>query len=72
MSTPILEVTKPVYTVPGMCELFGCSRGRIYTMVQQGLLPAPIHIGRRVFWLKESLELAIANMRRRSEKNLRK
>lgn len=53
-----------------MKQLFGISDTVLWRRVKSGELPEPTKLGRRQQWFRSSVERAVAESRRYSERNL--
>lgn len=51
--------------------LLGIGETTLCKLVKNGRLPAPVYLGRRTVWFKESIDKALALIRRKSEANLK-
>jgi predicted DNA-binding transcriptional regulator AlpA len=54
-----------------MQRIFGITRKTLYRMVKDGRLPAPTRIGSSHKWFSTSVVKAVAEMKAKSEKNLK-
>ncbi len=51
---------------------FGIGETTLCKWIKQGVVPAPIRMGRCTVWFPDAVEKTLDALRRRSEKNLRK
>ena len=55
-------------TVKGLSGFFGISEETIRSMLYRKLLPAPIRIGGRIYWIKEDIEAFLKKKKEESER----
>lgn len=57
--------------VKAMCQFLGCGEDKLRQEVREHRLPAPIRRGRKHFWFRRSVVMAMEKMRAATEKNVR-
>lgn len=57
--------------VKAMCEFLGCGEDKVRQEVREHRLPTPIKRGRKNYWFRKSVVVALEKMRAATEKNIR-
>lgn len=57
-----------LFTVKGLSGFFGISEETIRSMLYRKLLPPPIRIGGRIYWIKEDIEAFLKKKKEESER----
>lgn len=52
-------------------EYLGIKETTLCRMVKKGRLPAPVYLGKKTIWFRDSIEKAVARLKAESEANLR-
>ena len=55
-----------LFTVKGLSGFFGISEETIRSMLYRKLLPSPIRIGGRIYWIKKDIENFLAEKKEES------